>query len=269
MKHHRLGGILLLKNNVAYGIDLAGYSTGKSQVAKVTRIDSSNDCYLCASIIPTDLLKKYEGKDTLIEAVRADVKVFSNFISNGDVCAVDVPIDLQGLNEFTGNKTFLWETTKRPIDFKLEALPPLASLIGAVVARMQLIMEHFPDALGNTIFETYPAASLSLLNEKRQYKGGKAKWQNGRWDTNGSKSVADQGFSSMLNSMNLICHQEGRILNDDQFDAILSAIPLLAKPWLIGTDLIEHPFLAAEYLTKEPTGYILCGRRFWSRIEVL
>ncbi|MHB8132506.1 MAG: hypothetical protein ACYDEX_26425, partial [Mobilitalea sp.] len=57
---------------IAYGIDLAGYSSkGKSQVAKVSRIDLSDGCYLKASFIPTSLLEERKSNSRLSEVVEA------------------------------------------------------------------------------------------------------------------------------------------------------------------------------------------------------
>ncbi len=259
------------ENSVAYGIDLAGYSsTGKSQVARVIRTDDANGCYLAASLIPTNLLRGYSGTEPLKKVIDSDIQVFSDLLGNGGICAVDVPIDLQGLDSFNENKTYLWEVTKRPIDYKLGALPPLADKIGAVVARMQLIIKNFPGLLGVSIFETYPAASLKLLSLNQQYKGGNAIWQNGKWvpSTMGAKNNANIGLSNMLNQLNVVSYIEGLNINDDQIDAILSAVPLLSRPWLMESDLINHPSLADKKLLKAPNGYILCGDKFWSRIEI-
>lgn len=246
----------------AFGVDLGGYSSkGKSQVARVIRVDNC----LTASIIRTSLLQERKGSNSLKEAVEADVKFFAELINNGEACAVDVPIDLQGINEFSqNNKEYLWEATKRPIDYALGALPPLADRIGAVVARMQLIMKHFPNELGKSIFETYPAGSLALLGKKQQYKGGAANWQGSKWKPASGKPP---GLSLLFNDLNFFGLEEGQLITDDEFDAIISTVPLLCKPRFNDT-VLKHPLVKAAAPKSLPKGYILCGERFWSRIEV-
>ena len=256
----------MIKTVSAYGVDLAGYSSkGKSQVAKVSSFENGVGRYLAAKIIPTTLLQGYKGDENLADAIARDVKVFSQLISNGGICAVDVPIDLQGLNEFSSqNKTHIWEATKRPIDYLLGALPPLADRIGAVVTRMQLIMKHFPNELGRSIFETYPAGTLAFLGKKQQYKDSKAIWQGSKWVP---KKEEQKGLANMLNDLDFI-GVDGQQITDDQFDAIISAIPLLCQPRLMGPALIKHPSLAKKTL-ELPEGFILCGEKFWSRVEVI
>lgn len=256
-----------MKTSLAYGVDLAGYSSkGKSQVAKVVRVEDEVSCHLEAEIIPTALLEEHKGYEPLAKVVEKDVRVFSNLVFNCGICAVDVPIDLQGLNEFGGqNKKYVWEATKRPIDYILGALPPLADRIGAVVARMQLIMKYFPNELGRSIFETYPAGTLAVLGIKQQYKGGAAYWKDDRWVPSSDKS---QGLSNLLHELNIIGLEEGQVITDDQFDAIISAVPLLCQPWLTGPALMQHPFFGNRNPTCLPEGFILCGEKFWSRIEI-
>lgn len=251
----------------AYGIDLAGYSSkGKSQVS---RIEKANDGCLYASFITTDLLEERKSSSRLSEAVEADVRVFSELIKSGGLCAVDVPIDLQGLNHFSiSDKKYVWEATKRPIDYVLGGLPPLGDKIGAVVARIQLIMEHFPGSLGNSIFETYPSGTLALLGFwKPKYKGGLAQWTSSGWrpakDTGESK-----GLAYLLSHFDIVSSDD-ILLTDDQLDALLSALPLLEQPLLTGSRLMDHPLIMKKGALKSfPQGFILCGKRFWSRIVI-
>jgi len=214
-------------------------------------------------------LRKHQGNEDLNSVIKADVQVFSDLLKDNGICAVDVPIDLQGLNEYSGNKNYVWEATKRSIDHELGALPPIADRIGAVVARMRLIMNYYPDSLGKAIFETYPAGSLALMKENQQYKEGKAIWDGSLWKPSADgKEKANEGLANVLNSLNFVCVLEGIVLTDDQFDAILSAIPLLSEPWLTGSLLLNHPYLKKRGIKDVPTGYILCERRFWTKIEI-
>lgn len=128
-------------------------------------------------------------------------------------------------------------------------------------------MSHFPNALGQTIFETYPAGTLALLGIKQHYKGGRAHWQGNRWESDGDSS---EGLVNILNELNIIGIREGgQPLTDDKLDAILAAIPLLCKPWLMGSSLMKHSFLAKEAPIDFPKGFILCGDKFWQKIVLL
>ncbi|MHB8131920.1 MAG: hypothetical protein ACYDEX_23390, partial [Mobilitalea sp.] len=191
-------------------------------------------------------------------------------IRSGGLCAVDVPIDLQGLNHYSvKGKTYVWEATKRHIDYILGGLPPLGDKIGAVVARIQLIMSYFPNALGKTIFETYPSGTLALLGFKKpKYKGGVAQWVGSSWhpatDTGESK-----GLVSLLSHFSIVSSQEGVLITDDNLDALLAAIPLLKWPLLTGSSLMDHLLLSNKGTLKNvPQGFILCGERFWTKIVI-
>jgi hypothetical protein len=118
--------------------------------------------------------------------------------------------------------------------------------------------------LGRSIFETYPAGTLTLLGKKQRYKDSKVVWRGNGWEPiNGEK----RGLADLLNELCFVGVEDGQQMTDDQFDAILSAIPLLCQPRLIGPTLSKHPSLAEKNF-ELPEGFILCGKKFWSMVKV-
>jgi hypothetical protein len=104
------------------------------------------------------------------DAVEAEALALKQCLGLGRV-AGDVPIDLQNLL-VPDQAVAIWELTRRPIDKKLNAMPPLADRIGAPVARFSAIMRagDFHDRLGEDLFETYPAENLRRLEFSGNYK---------------------------------------------------------------------------------------------------
>src|SRR6185437_549536 len=186
---------------VGFGIDLAGYTTGKTALAFV-KIENQ---YVKATLLRGSALsKKRKSDDPVDEIVAEEVKVIERCLAIGPV-AVDVPIDLQGLPNPPDPKT-IWALTRRPIDYAINAMPPLADRIGAPVARFAAIMRkgNFYDVLGSKLFEAYPAITLKLLKIKTAYKGKKA----------------TEGLVSLCKVLRIQQHIE----SDDEIDAIICAI---------------------------------------------
>src|SRR5579872_1480207 len=170
---------------ISYGLDLAGYSTGKSSLAKATFNGSTELSVVVYRNHP--FAEKLEGWETvgpLVERERRLLRFMQPLY-------VDVPIDLQGLPNQTGVR-FTWQLTKRPVDFAFSALPPLADRLGSPVARLAYLLVADRSALGSGLYETYPAASLEpMLGGKRSYKGKTAKWKDGNW-------IGDGGLADIL-----------------------------------------------------------------------
>lgn len=187
---------------IGFGIDLAGYSTGKTSLAVVK---VANGSFEAALLRDSALSTKRRGDARLDEALNADVAVLKRCLAVGRV-AVDIPIDLQGL-PFSANPQYIWQLTNRPIDRAVGAMPPLADRIGAPVARFAAIMragDLYPH-LGEKLFEAYPAGALRMLNIKAgRYKGPP-----------GADALAS------------LCANLGispAVENDDDIDAIICAI---------------------------------------------
>jgi hypothetical protein len=140
---------------IGFGIDLAGYTTGKTSLA-VIKIDGRR---ATATLLRGSALSaKRESQSPLKEILKQEVAALRRCLMIGPV-AVDIPIDLQGL-PFPHAPKELWELTKRPIDKKFRAMAPFADRIGAPVVRFAAMRGHpdFSGVLGQNLFETYPAA---------------------------------------------------------------------------------------------------------------
>jgi hypothetical protein len=191
---------------IAFGIDLAGYSTGKTSLAAI----EVNERFASAVILRKSALsQKRDGTANADEALAADTAIVRRCLAIGPV-AVDIPIDLQGLPDDIAVDT-VWSLTYRPIDRALNAMPPLADRIGAPVVRFRWIMRHgnFEHLLGTSLFEAYPAATLRQLSIKvQQYKGK-------------SNSI---GLGNLCDELKFSSH----VKSDDDIDAIICAIAAAA-----------------------------------------
>jgi hypothetical protein len=155
--------------NFGFGLDLAGYTTGRTSLAAVTVGKAPRRAWLLRD---SPFSKRYRSGAEFSEIVNAEVAALCALAKLGPI-AVDVPIDLQKIGR-PRQARFVWELTKRPVDQVFNAMPPLADRIGAPYARMQAILAYSERRLrlGENVFETYPKASLSLLSlEHRGYKG--------------------------------------------------------------------------------------------------
>jgi hypothetical protein len=120
--------------------------------------------------------------------------------------AVDIPIDLQGL-PCPPDPEYIWQLTRRPIDYVVNAMPAFADRIGAPVARFAAIMRegNFDAHLGDDLFEAYPAGTLKVLKIKAgRYKGPKGA----------------QALTSLCTTLKI----EPHVKTDDDIDAIICAI---------------------------------------------
>jgi predicted RNase H-like nuclease len=187
---------------IGFGIDLAGYATGKTSVA-VVEIDGRT-----ASVTllrGSSLSKKRKGSEELKDVLAEDVKVLKRCLALGRV-AVDIPIDLQGLPN-PKKPNWIWALTRRPIDKAVNAMPPFADRIGAPVVRFAAIMRrgNLGKLLGKTLFEAYPAVTLRMLRIRAgKYKG-----------------------ANSMKALTRLCKTLGikpRVKNDDDIDAIICAI---------------------------------------------
>ncbi len=246
----------------AFGLDLAGYSTGKSGFVRADRKDDNS--------IEITIFQRHafseecDGKKLLKNINDRETELLKACCKKGRLL-VDIPIDLQEL-PCPNNVSFIWELVRRPVDFAFDAMPPLADRIGAPVTRFlnlfSSIKEEFP--LGKQIFETYPAGSLKLLNSQVQnlpfegYKKQHAQFKNGCW--------GDRLIDRIANALKLTSEQN-ITLNDDELDAIICAITGVVdrENCLMGDDLVEmirnkmKQELSTENFNRfcAPVGYIL------------
>jgi hypothetical protein len=224
-----------------FGIDLAGYSTGKTSLAFV-EIDNSG---VKATLLRKSALSKTrDSSDDLQGAIRQDVLVLRRCFALGPI-AVDIPIDLQGLPN-PQNPRAIWELTRRPIDRGVNAMPPFADRIGAPVARFAAVMRegNFEELLGRTLFEAYPAATLRMLKiNAGSYKG---------------RSGSD-ALISLCKTLNI----ESGVENDDDIDAIICAITA-ALP----TDMM-HGREAFKFEGPMPKGFRIPKQLAFEKIQVM
>lgn len=243
----------------SFGLDIAGYSTGKSGFAMAKRKNKNS---IEVTVFQGHIFsKKFNSKYPLEEIVKKERDLIIACCRNSSLI-VDIPIDLQGLPH-SNNASFIWELTQRPVDFAFGALAPLANLIGSPVARFQnLISEDFDDIIGKNIFETYPARSLELINlPSRNYKNEDISFNNGHWNGGPAAKIA-QGLG-------LVAKKDGETLNDDELDAIICAITgVVDKNFILqGEDLNNEIYnLIMQKLNMDnldgitmspPLGYIL------------
>lgn len=187
---------------IGFGIDLAGYTTGKSTIAFV-EIDGR--VVKATLLLDSAFSRKRKSSDSLREVLSEEAAVLRSCLEIGPV-AVDIPIDLQGL-PFPPNPEYIWQLTRRPIDYAVNAMPALADRIGAPVARFAAIMRegNFDEQLGRNLFEAYPAGTLKMLEiEAGSYKGPKGK--------------------AALTSLCATLKIEPHVKTDDDIDAIICAI---------------------------------------------
>lgn len=207
-------------DSTAFGLDLAGYSSGKSGFA---RADRQTDKRIFITIYRNNLFCRHlKGRDTLPDIATYERQIIESCL-NRACLVVDVPIDLQGLPN-VNPVHFKWELTLRPVDFAFSALPALADRIGAPVARfINYITKIQQDTalLGQTLWETYPAASLQLLNLiSRGYKGKSTIFEADEWR---AAHPGHQPLANIINKLDWLC-EEGLKLTDDEFDAALCAL---------------------------------------------
>jgi len=170
------------KVKTAFGLDIAGYSTGKSGFARADLVDKN---HIEVTVYEKHIFaNKITGEAPIKDITEKEKQILVTCLGKGPLF-VDIPIDLQGL-PYPKKAKFVWELINRPVDFAFDALPPLANLIGSPVARFfnlfSSLQEDAKYQLGKQIFETYPAGSLMLLNlPNKNYKKQKTEFINGIW----------------------------------------------------------------------------------------
>lgn len=204
----------------AWGLDLAGLSTGNSGLASIKLERDSKQSHTVTVYKDHPFKRERSGESLFADTAKELRRVLEACTSNGNALYVDIPIDLQALLT-EEEPVYLWETKQRSVDKVFSALSPIASLMGAQVMDFRhLIVNEAASAesmriqkLGSSLFETYPkqnVIALGLDDEKYRYKGAR-----------GSKS-GFQGFVQTLFRSNIDETEER--LDDDDIDAILCAL---------------------------------------------
>lgn len=187
---------------LGFGIDLAGYTTGRTSLAFVEIEERAVRATLLRG---SALSAKRESSGLLKEIICEEAAALRRCLAIAPV-AVDVPIDLQDLLNPV-DAEYVWQLTLRPIDRAVRGMPPLADRIGAPVSRFAAIMRvgGFNAFLGEKLFEAYPAGALKALKiEAGRYKG-------------------KTGASALI-SLCKTLRIEPNVESDDDIDAIICAI---------------------------------------------
>ena len=155
----------------AYGLDLAGYSTGKSALARADYECSNGTVQVRIMSISKNPFAVKRKRKCVLDVTRERDWIESR-LAKSRLC-VDIPIDLQGLmgldpspeRDGWRGTPFLWEQTLRPVDYAFDALPPLADRIGSPVARFRTILTKGQrNQLGHRLRETYPRARPQAID---------------------------------------------------------------------------------------------------------
>jgi predicted nuclease with RNAse H fold len=225
--------------DIAFGIDLSGYATGKTVCAAVEETPTKLEVTV---LLGCPFSNRYHGDSELHPIAEAETAFLIRLFSTGAGVAVDAPIDLSEIvDERRGLQ--IWQLTRRRVDRVLGALAPLADRIGSPTARFQNLLRdsRINNAIGRQLFETYPAASLRLIElPHRGYKG----------ETAQSRAILDQ----LIFDLKMRCDTA----SDDEFDAAICAITALP------TYRLGEAKLAEKLRLKEaevPKGYVLLGGR--------
>lgn len=238
----------------SFGLDLAGYSSGRSILAAARLRNQHIDVV----ILDTPVLSrpiKGEADTAFVQEAEADL--LGACLRLGAL-AVDVPIDLQNLRQpvLQGR---VWELTRRPVDRAFGGLAPLADRIGSTVARFAAIHARLEGAaeIGINLFETYPAASLKLMGQTgKGYKPGLCHLEENRWRGCGIKDTSDAAMAVILERLRISADDP---ISDDDLDAAICAITLAVE----ATSRLEGQALA-DFIAQSlgsghaaASGYIL------------
>lgn len=211
----------------AFGLDLSGYASGTTGFARADRDPGVENHVTIYRENPFDA--KLKGRETLHQVEEEHRELLTACLDAGSLF-VDVPIDLQGLPH-VNEPEFVWELTRRPVDFAFHALPPLADRIGAPVARFRHLLEgdggRLRAALGRTLFETYPAEALRRMRmPETGYKQKSARYDGLEWR---QLRPGHQPLATLLNRLDWTAGP-GDVLSHDELDAAVCALTGVVDP---------------------------------------
>lgn len=269
---------------VAYGLDLAGYSTGKSALARAE--DEGLGGTVRVYVISKHPFVERRKRPDVLD-VKPEQDAIKCMLAKARLC-VDIPIDLQGLMDRRDAGTrFVWECTLRPVDYAFGALPALADRIGSPVARFRNILtEHQERELGRGLWETYPRAVLErLIGSTPPYKNGRVVFRDRKWTPRPMTEATRHRSEALACIAKRICvtADDGTVINDDDLDAAVCAIAGLAPPSavLCGHQLEQEVLCHIKKKLKQPEarsvpsrcypaprGYLLLRCKYWSKIHL-
>lgn len=159
----------------SFGWDLSSYGTDSN--ASLCHVSSAGNKVVASVLrckeVCTPKLSGLAALNDTVEAERSLLELCCGFSR----LFVDVPIDLTPLADIADrttdfNAVYNWQLVRRPVDKVFHALPPLADRIGYAVSRLANLLsglsDETPVKIDDTLFETYPAGSLQLI-EKRHH----------------------------------------------------------------------------------------------------
>jgi hypothetical protein len=206
-------------NEVAFGLDLAGLRGSNSRLARAQRNQGSG-CILVTVFVGSGVPHGFEGADLLEGVISSWGRIVERCLQRGTL-VVDTPIDVQELPVVV-SPSYVWQLTKRPIDYALDAQPPFASWIGYLFSAFRFFAGENMAALGDDLLETYPASSLRrvLRPPIESYKKQGVQFLNNAWHPHDGDA---EGLSTLLGRLELQAEQ-GTMLDDHGLDALLCAI---------------------------------------------
>jgi predicted nuclease with RNAse H fold len=236
--------------NIGFGLDLAGLSNHRGTVLASIRAEGelADVNILQSSPFGTKMSGSFEDR------LKRESLALSDLLRIGKV-SVDVPIALQGLPDVEAKEA--WQLTLRPVDKKLKALPPLASLLGACVARFKAILtkEHLGQ-LGKRLFETYPKASFVEIFGKNSeavkfYKLASAK----------KRVIAENARLALTRDLKII---GGETLSHNELDAVICAMASIATD----DEIVSEGGYDLPIGFEVPTGYRILRSNPFKEIKV-
>jgi hypothetical protein len=264
-------------NATGYGLDLSGYSGGKTRLAVAQRTTSGRiDIELLRNSV---FSKALGGEKPLRNQIEEEKKELTSMLKDG-IVAVDIPVDLQGLKEFSTIYERVWELTKRPVDKALGGLPPLADKIGSPVARFQYLLRDtgIEYCLGESLYETYPKATLDLRSLRPQsYKKSVSIWGNAGWCVQNGNNKSVSATKRILESFGFTSATPYLQVDDNDIDASICALTALTKALKKDEYLLEGDSLdniirknlntnnPSQYtrIIQSPLGYVLLDKDNW------
>jgi predicted nuclease with RNAse H fold len=210
---------------IAFGLDLGGYGKKGGTILAALAIDGENA--EVGILTDSPFANKLKGASDLTSQIEEECMMLLHLAARGPV-AVDVPIDLQGLPSPPDVRR-VWELTRRPIDRAFGGLAPLADKLGYCVARfLSLLKSSGKLKIGESIYETYPAASLNLCGiANTGYKRGD------------ESSLARSKIADKLRI-------SGCPLTHDELDAVICALTAGVE----GDEVLETDALREEMLRR-------------------
>lgn len=241
----------------AIGIDLAGIAGNDTSVAQVVR---DNDELRASIAYPQPLAANINGEEAAGPVLGADAALLAGWLQEDPErpVAFDCPIDVQGLVS-PSDVDYVWQVRLRPIDHLLNAMAPLGSWLGIVVARCRCTLAYgnLSQQLGRSIFETYPKTILERLGLTAVKRWSATLFPNAPPEVNAQDEEAMGQVLDLLDNLHVGVEDQLN-LSDHDLDAILCAIPLLSDE-MVDEDAITEELRQAYpgMRFRAPRGFVL------------